>query len=227
MIPAQAIVSDGGVLKVAGLGTIGDTVETIDQPGPGRFLPTAGMDGNIADSLKIPVKYLRRLREERIDLYDINVNVWLQGRVGDPDGLPEVGPDGRSFLFRAFRDPEGSGLGIGRALLSDTYKCIDNLDVTLGALKGVKEAGLSAEDCQLKSCDLSETKMTIRFVCPQVRIVAEALLENYRNPFSGEGGLGRYRPIADGGGVEPVVYGRIQDHQRRDRRGARSPSCRR
>jgi hypothetical protein len=161
------------------------------------------MDGQIAESLGVPVKYLRRLRAERIDLYDINVNAWLQGRAGDPDGLPEIGPDGRSFLFRSFRDPEG-GLGIGRALLSDHYKRLDNLDFLLGALRGVKDSGVS---CLIKSCDLTENRMTVRFMCPEVQIVAQTLLENYRNPFTGtERGIGHYRPIHDSGGTEPIMY---------------------
>jgi hypothetical protein len=203
VVPAQAITSIGGVLHVAGLGVFGDTLETIDQPGPGRFIPTAAMDGQIAESLGVPVKYLRRLRAERIDLYDINVNAWLQGRAGDPDGLPEIGPDGRSFLFRSFRDPEG-GLGIGRALLSDHYKRLDNLDFLLGALRGVKDSGVS---CLIKSCDLTENRMTVRFMCPEVQIVAQTLLENYRNPFTGtERGIGHYRPIHDSGGTEPIMY---------------------
>ena len=203
VVPAQAITSIGGVLHVAGLGVFGDTLETIDQPGPGQFIPTAAMDGQIAESLGVPVKYLRRLRAERIDLYDINVNAWLQGRAGDPDGLPEIGPDGRSFLFRSFRDPEG-GLGIGRALLSDHYKRLDNLDFLLGALRGVKDSGVS---CLIKSCDLTENRMTVRFMCPEVQIVAQTLLENYRNPFTGtERGIGHYRPIHDSGGTEPIMY---------------------
>jgi hypothetical protein len=198
VVPAQAITSIGGVLHVAGLGVFGDTLETIDQPGPGRFIPTAAMDGQIAESLGVPVKYLRRLRAERIDLYDINVNAWLQGRAGDPDGLPEIGPDGRSFLFRSFRDPEG-GIGIGRALLSDHYKRHDNLDFLLGALRGVKESGVH---CDIYNCDLSELRMVVRFHCPEVKVVAQALLANYRDPFEG-GQIARWRGIA---GREGMAY---------------------
>lgn len=103
------VVHDGGVTAVDGF-----------------YRPSAAADGQIADKLGIPVRYLRRLRErDRLDLYDSNVNGWLHGPT---DGeVPE--PDERSFLLRLFAPSASNQPGILRALVSDRYGIIDNLDV--------------------------------------------------------------------------------------------------
>jgi hypothetical protein len=135
----------------------------------GTYLPTEVCDQGIADKLGIPVAYLRRLRREQPGLYDANVNGWLAG-------------DSRRFLIRCLR---GGGGGVARAFLSDGYKIIDNLDVLLAALDGVRAAGLPAE---VDGCDLTERRMYIRVMCEQVAVLAPALLAGYRSPFTGAAG---------------------------------------
>lgn len=46
----------------------------------GLYVPTRIFDEKLAGYLNIPVAYVRRMREERPDLYDLNANGWLHGR---------------------------------------------------------------------------------------------------------------------------------------------------
>jgi hypothetical protein len=179
VVPATAIRSLGGVLYVRGLTVMEDSLD---------LRPTEICDGHIADKLGIPVAYLRRMRTERPDLYDVNLNGWLHGTAGTGlDGYNAdeiVQPDPRSFLLRAFSDPDG-GEGIARALHSDRYGIVDNLDVLLAALAGVKESGVETE---IVSADLSERRMVVRFAAPSVAALAPTLLRGYRSPFTGAEG---------------------------------------
>jgi len=138
----------------------------------GTYTPTEVCDQGLADKLGIPAPYLRRLRELRPGLYDANVNAWLDG-------------DARKFLIRCLRPGSGTGEGAARAFLSDGYKRIDNLDVLLAALDGVRAAGVPV---QIDGCDLTERRMYVRVVCEQVAVLAPALLAGYRSPFTGASG---------------------------------------
>src|ERR1019366_4625479 len=138
----------------------------------GMYTPTGVCDQGIADKLGIPGAYLRRMREQRPDLYDANVNGWLEG-------------DGRKFLLRCLRPSGPTSSGIARAFLSDGYKFIDNLDVLLAALDGVRQSGVPVE---VDGCDLTDRRMYGRVVCEQVRALAPVLLAGYRSPFTGAAG---------------------------------------
>ena len=119
--PAAAIRAQGARLVVDGtepvLGPDGVTATA------GAYAPTDVCDQGIADKLGIPSAYLRKMRQQKPDLYDANVNGWLAG-------------DDRRFLLRCLRGESGGGAA--RAFLSDGYKIIDNLDVLLAALDGVR-----------------------------------------------------------------------------------------
>ncbi|MGH3155607.1 MAG: DUF932 domain-containing protein [Streptosporangiaceae bacterium] len=166
--PAAAVRAAGGRLVIDDsapvLGADGVTVTA------GSYLPTEVCDQGIAEKLGIPAAYLRRLREQRPGLYDANVNGWLAG-------------DGRRFLIRCLRGEDGGGAA--RAFLSDGYKIIDNLDVLLAALDGVRQSGMPAV---VDGCDLTERRMYVRVVCEEVGVLAPALLAGYRSPFTGAAG---------------------------------------
>ena len=136
----------------------------------GSYAPTDVCDQGIADKLGIPAAYLRKMREQKPDLYDENVNGWLAG-------------DDRRFLLRCLRGE--NGMGAARAFLSDGYKIIDNLDVLLAALDGVRQAGMPV---RVDGCDLTQRRMYVRIVCEQVQALAPALLAGYRSPFTGAAG---------------------------------------
>ncbi len=136
----------------------------------GSYLPTEVCDRGIADKLGIPAAYLRRMREQAPGLYDANVNGWLER-------------DDRRFLIRCLR-ADGGG-GAARAFLSDGYKFIDNLDVLMAALDGVRQSGRPVE---VDGCDLTGRRMYVRVVCETVQALAPALLGDYRSPFTGARG---------------------------------------
>lgn len=168
--PATAIRARNGQLVIDGtdpdLSPDGVTMTS------GSYIPTEVCDQGVADKLNIPGPYLRRMRQQRPGLYDANVNAWLDG-------------DPRKFLIRCLRPAGGAGPGAARAFLSDGYKRIDNLDVLLAALDGVRQAGVPVE---VDGCDLTERRMYVRVVCEQVRVLAPALLDGYRSPFTGAAG---------------------------------------
>jgi hypothetical protein len=190
--PATAVHADAGRLVITGAEAVltDDGVTAAD----GIYLPTVVCDEGIADKLAIPLAYLRRLRTERIDLYDGNVNGWLHGRtpgtcVNAITGEHEqtragADPDSRSFLVRCFR-ADDQREGIARAFLSDRYAVIDHLDVLTAALDGVRQARVGVE---IAGCDLSERRMAVRIAAPEVAALAPELLAGYRSPFTGASG---------------------------------------
>lgn len=154
---------DNGHLVVSGT----DPVITEDgvTMADGRFLPTAVADEGVAEKLGIPLAYVRRLRNEHIELWDENVNGWLRRA------------EEKQYMLRTFR-PQGEGdVGVARALLSDRYSIMDNLDVLMATLDGVREAGVSAN---VSSGDLSERRMVVRIVSPEITAMAPTLLKGYR-----------------------------------------------
>lgn len=166
--PATKIRSERGVIVVddahAVLTDDGVTSE------PVLLQPTAVFDEGLAEKLGIPVPYLRRMREERADLYDANVNGWLRG---DHD---QIGPDPRSFMVRSFVDA-GTNEGVGRALLSNSYRMIDHLDALTAVLDGVRKAKV---DVEITQCDLTERRMYVKVAAPTVQVYGGALLDGYR-----------------------------------------------
>ena len=204
--PATKITAQNGLLW------IDDTEPELTEDGvtqtTGVYRPTAVCDEGVSSKLNIPTAYLKRMRHQRTDLYDANVNGWLHGtddayaELGDGE---QHGPDHRKFLVRCFRDDKGSG--IARAFLSDSYRTIDNLDVLTSTLQGIEDAGV---EVNIDRCDLSDSRMYVRVVAPQVRVMADELLRGYRNPF-GEN-FEQWRKIADreglgyGDGSEPIVW---------------------
>lgn len=195
VINATALRSEDATLTVTGAEQqiTDDGVTAVD----GRYVPTSVADEGIAAKLNIPLSYLRRLRSERPDLYDSNINAWLHGAnargewVQHPSGeygfserRPAVAPDSRKFLLRTFRGDDGQP-GIARALLSDRYGVVDNLDVLMSALDGVRDAGVEVD---ITGGDLTDRRMVVRVACPAISALAPTLLAGYRSPFSGQTG---------------------------------------
>lgn len=190
VVPASKMRMHLGVLHLTGT----DPILTADgvTMGDGEFLPTSIFDEGVAGKLNVPIKFLRRMREERIDLYDAVVNGLLHGRkekvrmIASPrepqyetvlEGIPA---DPRSFLVRCFTGTDGRP-GVARALLSDSYKVgMDNLDVLVAAMEGLTEAGIKSPEVEV---DLSERRMTVKIHVPEIAVLAPVLLEGYRNPW--------------------------------------------
>ncbi|MGS2807761.1 hypothetical protein [Nocardia sp. MW-W600-9] len=215
LAPASALRACDGMLQLSGVEPVFDErgVTAVD----GLYRPTGAADSHLGSKLKIPAGYLRSLREiERTDLYDANVNGLLHGPA-DPR-LPG-GPDERSFLLRLFTSGHPDQPGVLRAVLSDRYGIIDNLDVLTAVLDGIR---LADTDVTVRSCDLSESSMHCKVYSPKIRALAPTLLENYRTPFAnpeleaerrraaGQIETGRRLAAREGRGyrpgAEPVVF---------------------
>ncbi|MCF7547340.1 hypothetical protein L3X23_00995 [Pseudonocardia sp. WMMC193] len=160
-----------GALRVAGADhqlTV-DGVTTCDAV----LNPTASADADLAAKLDIPLPYLRRMRAAKTDLYGTNVNAWLADK-----------PD-RRFLVRGLRDTASAEPGVLRAMLSDSYKIVDNLDILMSVLEGIRRAGAQVEITQ---ADLTETHMYVKVRSAEVAEMAPELLAGYRSPFTGARG---------------------------------------
>jgi hypothetical protein len=166
--PASALRSAGARLMIEGT----DAVLSADgvTATAGTYTPTEVCDEGLAGKLTIPAAYLRRLRAEHPALYDANINGWLARTP-------------KSYLVRCLCG--GNGGGIARAFLSSSFKLIDNLDVLLAALEGLRHSGVPAE---IDGCDLTPRRMYVRVVSPAVRALAPGLLAGYRSPFTGQPG---------------------------------------
>jgi hypothetical protein len=207
--PATAITCRNGQIIVKG--SEAQLTETGVTSADGIYTPTEVFWGHVADKLKIDRRYLRKMIDAgRTDLLDMNVNGWLQGSGawGDTEVATVHEPDPRSFLIRLFKGTDG-GLGVARGLLSNSYKVtMDNLDVLMAALDGIRLAGVTA---QVTDCDLSETRMRVRVVCPEISMLAPDLLTDYRSPFRDgtafrrAGGGGHGWTVANADGSKPVV----------------------
>lgn len=182
VVPAAQLRADAARLSIPG------SVPHIDDDGvtllDGLFVPTRHAEAQIADKLKIPLEYLRRLRTDAPGLWEANVGHWLEA----------AGNSGKSYLLRLLVDPKHGG-GVLRALLSSRYGIIDNLDVLLCALDGIRAAGV---DVEVTSCDLSETRMYVTVVAPQIAVAAPGLLAGYRSPFD-PSRTGENMPIINAG----------------------------
>lgn len=212
VVPATALRSRNGQITIEGADSepsITPEGDLVMVPKAGTFVPTAVADEHVAEKLGIPIQYLRKTRHERPDLYDANVNGWLHGRrkhvaPGNVEVIAQA--DDRNFLVRTFRGSDGAP-GVMRALLSDRFRTIDNLDVLVAAMDGVREAGVKVD---IEGCDLSDRRMYVRITAPEVAAMAPALLANYRSPFGG--GIERVRDMAAREGMgyepgtEPVVF---------------------
>lgn len=185
--PASKLRFRDGKLLLSGLDPIIEAAGVTDVNG--TYRPTEVFDEGISTKLGIPLAYVRRLRNERPDLYDANANGWLRGANRLNSKTKEVEqlalPDKRSFLVRAFRGGEEGHVGVARALLSDRYAVMDDLDALTATLDGVRQAGV---EVQIEGCDLTDRRMYVRVSAPEVQALAPALLAGYRSPFTGETG---------------------------------------
>ena len=182
VVPAQSLTAEGNLIRVQGI------PDHMDEDGvtkvDGLYEATTVGDEGFSAKLSIPSQYLRRLHHEFIDLYEANLNGWL-GRSED------------RFLLRLLRSEEGFFDGVIRAVLSDRYRTIDNFDVLMATLRGVREA--EANDVDVRA-DLTERRMYVRVTSPGIAAQAAHLLEGYRSPFN-SGRNGRDYPLVWAGFV--------------------------
>lgn len=111
--------------------------------------PTKLCLDQIGGRVGIPSKYLDRMRTEAPALLARNVNHWFSAN-------PEV------RLLRTLNN----GANVARAFLSQRYRPLDNYDLMNAILPHLSEAG-----CEIKSCELTETRLYIQAVTPKLEAV--------------------------------------------------------
>ena len=99
----------------------------------------------LADKLRIPFAYFKRMQEEQPSLLDANVNTWL-----DTEGSET----------RMIRTLDGNV----RAVLSRRYRPIDNWQVAQWVLPLLNAFG----DARVESCALTETRMFLKLVTARI-----------------------------------------------------------
>jgi hypothetical protein len=177
--PATALRAEAGRLIVAGSDT--EISESGVTSYDGRYqLNSIAVEG-LAAKLDIPLGYLRRAQAKNLPLFDDNINGWFT----------HADNAGKRYLVRSLR---GDGDGLVRAFLSDRFRIVDNVDVLMATLDGIREAGVPV---QIQSCDLTERTMRVRVVCEEIAAYAGDLVENYRSPFGG--GAGKDLPMVFAG----------------------------
>lgn len=213
VVPAAKLKFSEGMLVVDGVEMILEEDGFTDPNG--RYWPTQGADDQLAERLGITTSYLRRLRHgvtdrrekttavPRLDLFDANVNGLLSGRRPKYIAVPLTTPDAereyqvvregipadpRSFFLRLLR-PD-NGVGVLRAVLSNRFARLDNVDGLLAMLAGIQDAGVDPETLKIYG-DLSETRMFVHVQAPQILAAAPRLLEGYRSPFDSESERGK------------------------------------
>jgi len=180
VVPATSIAAFQGDFYVQGSTPVlsADGVTSVD----GRYsLSTVALEG-VADRTGVPIKYLREIHAERPDLFSATVNHIWRGGFSKDHVTHE--PDARSFMLRTLLSPESGRPNLLRAVLSDKYKRIDDLEVATAILTGLQSAGIS--DAKV-SGDLTERRMMLRIEVPSIATQGRALVEAYRSPYRKEG----------------------------------------
>lgn len=134
----------------------------------------------VASALGIPVKYYDMMQKQKPDLLADNVNAWFSDK-------------GSSYMVRTL--DYGSGQ-VARALLSDRYRRIDNLEIA----SAVIPLFAGQEGMEVMSCEVTENKLYLKIVnhrlemaCVGDRVQAGVIISN------SEVGLGAVS-------VQPLIY---------------------
>ena len=174
VVPTNSIRFHGGALVIEGQEIV-LTPEGVSNPN-GTYDTTHIVDQNIADLFGIPVRYVRRMRDEKVSLLDTNVNAWAADATG-------------TSLLRLLQgsNPNNPGdAGIVRAILSSKYGIRDHLDTVLSVLQGLRAAGLDASN--INGIDLSDERLYLSVNVPEIAVDAKELVKDYRSPFNGKSG---------------------------------------
>lgn len=129
--------------------------------------------------IKPAAKYLRELlaheQDGTTDLFDAVLNAHL---AANPSKL---------FMVRSFLNEIDGSEGTVRAVMSNSYRRMDNLDMLTAMMKGIQASG---HDVVLGRCDLSDARMRITFRVPGMTFTANDLLDGYVSPYPVDGVIG-------------------------------------
>lgn len=126
------------------------------------YEPTPHFHSQVATKLDIPAGYYKKMLTDSSKLLDENVNHWLDAA-------------SKNFLVRTF-DRGAESFNTARAFLSDSYSIIDNYQILMEALESIKQTGVRVE---VINAELSDTRMYLKVVAPEVEINGKKLLQDY------------------------------------------------
>jgi hypothetical protein len=179
----EPVLNDDGVFEVNGL-----------------YKPTRVGDEGLARTFDMSLRDTRRMREVNVPLLTDSINSWMQHDLYA----------GKSHLYRLLVNPAGEPNpdgydGVVRAVLSDRYKTIDNFDVLMAVLSGMRNGGVQDP---IVSADLTERRMVVRVTVPGIAVHAPELLAGYRSPWGGAPALPGWTPeaVARAAGIEGMGY---------------------
>lgn len=186
IVPSRDLWSHNGLAVVANAGE-----SKIDDNGVSRgplyLHPSNVYDEGLVEKLSTkgrPVgrAFIRGLRETgRTDVLDHVVNGLLHG-----NKELKIPSDDRKFFLRTFAPGKTGGSGYARALLSNSYRPIDNWDVLNSVIKGMTASGLDSH--VVKQADLTDRRMYLKIVVPEISALAPTFLQNYVAPYSKKSG---------------------------------------
>lgn len=131
----------------------------------------------IGTMLEIPAKYYNKMRADNPELLADNVNSWLH-------------KDPKTKMVRALD-------GSARAVLSDRYRRIDNLEIAQTVLPVIAEM----PEAHVESCEITERRMYIKVVNPRLttEVVPGDVVQSGIIITNSEVGLGSMM-------IQPLVY---------------------
>ncbi len=140
IVPAQSMhmATDGRTFEIGGSNE-GAGVDCIDT-----FTTTDLFHRQIGSALGIPAKYYDQMRKLKPELLAQNVNAWFSDKT-------------QSYMIRSMDYGDGR---MARALLSDRYRRIDNMEIASAVLPLF--AGQA--DMQVMSCEVTENRMYLKIV---------------------------------------------------------------
>lgn len=168
IVPANQLQYRDGQLILAGRGEVELTPDGVTANDV-VLNPTDHFERQLATRLGIPQAFYAKHRPEHVGQLDQMVNYWLATQE-------------RNVMVRTFRQGDG---GTARAVVSDRYLIIDHLDFLVAVRKGIEAAGRTV---RIDDMNLTDAKLRLDFVCPDVTAVAGDLLKGYTSPFSGNTG---------------------------------------
>ena len=141
-----------------------------------------------ATRLDVPMPYITRLNGTgNADLAAVNLNT-LGQRMAKP------------IMSRWLMCEDGMYL---RAVLSDRYGAIDNIDLVAATVAGLKAAGVGVGDCELDA-DITDDRFRLRIAVPAIAQAAPDLLADYRPPMSPA------RQLHGEKGSQPVLWAGLE-----------------
>lgn len=177
IVPANQLQYRSGRLILAGQGSVEMSLDGVTRHDV-VLEPTDHFEKQLATRLGIPQAFYAKHRPHHVGQLDGMVNYWLAQQ-------------DRNVMVRSFRQGD---TGSARAIVSDRYLIIDHFDFMGAVRKGIEASGRSVVMDEL---NLTDTKLRVDFVCPDVTAVAGDLLKGYTSPFSGN--TGDENPIVQAG----------------------------